>query len=397
MEIPEDYIYLDHNATTPMRPETIAEIQKALHVHGNPSSSHLLGQKSKELLKGYRKMVGDAFNVEPEFVVFTSGGTETNNTVIRLSVDRFLELGNNMKPVVFTSKMEHPSILNCLENLATNDIIEVKYFPINENGIVEYQNISNELLPRTALVTIMFANNETGVIQPVNDIFDHFKRKAIENGVTFQPIFHTDASQIIGRVPLPTPFAFDLMTVTGHKFGGPCSGALIATNNETIKALKRHPLFFGGGQEFGIRSGTENLPMIAGLAAAIKAAVENVADFDFVQELRNYFEKELEEKFNAKSFFETSPRLPNTASIVFPDLKITASELLEKCNTVFAASTGAACHANTVMASPCLVACGRTTEEAIRTVRFSLGQENTKSQIDKVVTTLNEQFSSLKT
>lgn len=139
---------------------------------------------------------------------------------------------------------------------------------IDKNGVVEYKNIPDDKLSRIALVSIMFANNETGVILPINDIFskfdgeknliqvlDYFKTKLNGNRPSFQPIFHTDASQIIGRVVLPTPFAFDVMTVTGHKFGGPCSGVLIATNDDMVKALKHYPLLFGGGQEFGIRSG----------------------------------------------------------------------------------------------------------------------------------------------
>ncbi|KAE9551576.1 hypothetical protein FO519_005220 [Halicephalobus sp. NKZ332] len=276
MLAPEDYIYLDHNATTPILPEVVEEVQKNLLIHGNPSSSHEIGLKAKSALGGYRKLVSEAFGIKTDFVTFMSGGTEVNNTIIHMSVENYWEKVGE-KPFVVTSEIEHPSILNPLKNLEKKGKL------------------------------------------------------------------------VIGRIPLQKPYSFDVITVTGHKFGGPAIAAMISTNSRVQSMLLNHPLLFGGGQEGGKRSGTENLPMIAGLSVAIDLALKSASDFDKVREVRDYLESQLLEKCPAKSFYSNSRRLPNTASITFPNMEITAGELLEECRGTFAASTGAACHADTVV------------------------------------------------
>uniref|UniRef100_A0A914P599 Selenocysteine lyase n=1 Tax=Panagrolaimus davidi TaxID=227884 RepID=A0A914P599_9BILA len=284
--------------------------------------------------------------------------------------------------------MEHPSILKLLEYLENQQKLLIHWMDISrETGIVQHETIPDEILKDTCLVTIMQANNETGVIQPVNEIFEYLKCKCIING--YLPIFHSDASQAIGRIGIEI---FDVITVTGHKFGGPCIAALLTKNTQFLNFFETNPFFYGGGQEFGYRSGTENLPMIAGLSVALESAAKNYNDFEKVSLLRDYLEKQLLEKFGAKSFYKNSSRLPNTASICFPSYPGLAADLLKKCENIFAASTGAACHSNGITISPCLLACGRSIEEASKTIRFSLGKENTKAQIDKVVEEIAKAF-----
>uniref|UniRef100_A0A914YPL1 Selenocysteine lyase n=1 Tax=Panagrolaimus superbus TaxID=310955 RepID=A0A914YPL1_9BILA len=290
-------------------------------------------------------MVSKCFQVPIHGVIYMSGGTEVNNTIINVAVDNWWDKFNTI-PYVITSKMEHPSILKLLEHLQKKHKLLIHWMDICPKvGIVEHQKISDKTLMQTCLITIMAANNETGVIQPVNEIFGDLKSKISKLHPTkYLPFFHSDASQALGRINISE--IFDMITVTGHKFGGPCIAALITKNEEFLKILQQNPFIFGGGQEGGYRSGTENLPMIAGLSVAIKWATENILDFKKVSQIRDYFEIELIKKFGAKSFYQNSVRLPNTSSICFPTYPGLAAEILEKCDKIFAASTGAACHSD---------------------------------------------------
>jgi cysteine desulfurase len=358
-------IYLDYNATTPVAKPVQEEINSALKEKwGNPSSGHRLGQMAKSALEYARAQVASLLNADPTEILFTSGGTESNNTVIMGVCQAISGKGRH----IITTRIEHPSLINpCLHLLEQGwDVSSVK---VNSQGIVDPLEIERALRPDTVLVSVMLANNETGAIQPVAVI----SQLARERGV----LVHTDAAQAVGKIQVDVRhLGVDYLSIAGHKLYAPKGiGALYCRKGAPLGQL-----MFGAGQEQGIRPGTEPVPLAAGLGAAC----------DFVaRDIKTEAERQtgLREKLYAELSKRSHPiirhgdpenTLPNTLSVSFVGKN--GAEILAQAPEIMA-STGAACHDRAIKVSHVLAAMGVSPEVAMGTIRLSLGRGTTESDI----------------
>lgn len=357
-------IYLDNNATTPVDPEVSDAIFSSLkRDFGNPSSSHLAGKKARETVEAARKDVADFLGCGADEVYFTSGGTESNNLAI-IGSAFFYKKGH-----VITSSIEHPSVLNAcrhLEMLGFN----VTYAGVDCDGIVDVEEIKRSLRKDTFLISIMHANNETGVIQPVEEIAAIAK--------THGAAFHIDAAQSIGKIQFSlTASPVDLMTVAAHKFYGPKGvGALY------VKAGTRVlPVLFGAGHEKGLRPGTENVAGITGLGKACRIGKSDIKlRIAHILKLRDNLMDNLLRLIPGLTINgHKTLRLPNTANITIPG--ISSYALVEKIKDRVAISTGSACHSGKQVPSQVLKNMGLSDEAALSSVRLSIGKDNTEEEI----------------
>jgi cysteine desulfurase len=340
--------YLDWNATAPLRPEAAAAIAEALALDGNPSSVHRRGRAARQLVERSREAVAALAGASADAVVFTSGGTEANHLAL---------LGCGRQRVL-TSAVEHSSVLQAAP--------DAERMPVDKNGIVELAALTALLAadPRPALVSVMRANNETGVTQPVAEI----ARIAHAHGA----LFHCDAVQVAGKMPLSlTETGADFLTLSAHKIGGPSGiGALVLAPDAEVT-----PLLRGGGQERNRRAGTENLAGIAGFAAA--ARVCDPAEYDRVRMLRDRLETVLPD---AVIVAGSVPRLPNTAAIAMPGVPAETQIIAFDLDGVMV-SAGAACSSGKVGPSHVLAAMGVPADIAHSTIRVSLGWSTTEAEI----------------
>ncbi len=352
-------IYLDHNATAPVKPEAIRVMAEAIQAGPlNPSSVHSAGRMARKIVEQARTKIATVFGAEGADVIFTSGGTEANNLAIC-----GLE-GYN----VMVSAVEHYSVLKPAR--------EAKIIPVGADGAVDLRELEI-ILKRSGgkcFVSIMLANNETGVIQPVREIarLTH----------DFGGIVHSDVVQAAGKIPVSLgDLGVDMMTVSSHKFGGPQgAGALIVK-----KEIAVSPMISGGGQEFGLRAGTENVPAIAGFGVAAELLPENLRRMEEIKVLRTYMEKEIKSfAEDAKIFGESAERLANTSCISMPNVKAEL-QLIEFDLAGICISSGAACSSGKVLVSHVLQAMGVAKPEAETAVRVSLGIDNTKAEIDEFI------------
>jgi cysteine desulfurase len=358
-------IYLDHNATTPVRPEVVDAMADCLAgPPGNPSSLHRFGQAARELREEARRRVARAVGCEPGSVVFTSGGTEADNLALR---------GVGASRIV-TVATEHEAVLETLEHLRAAGA-ETTVLPVEESGAVRIERIADSLRPGAALVSVMAANNETGVLQEVREIGELCRERGA--------LFHTDAVQCFGK----SPFSFrdlpvDLASISSHKIGGPKGvGALIVRDRVQLR-----PLVTGGGQERALRPGTENLPGIVGFGRAAELAgseLDNVRRR--LERLRERLEAGIRDAFpDCRINGEEVERLPNTTNVTLPGLDGEAMLVALDLEGV-AVSTGAACNAGASEPSHVLLAMGRTRDAAQSSLRFSLGPSTTPSEIEEVI------------
>ncbi len=356
-------IYLDNNASTPLDPEVIEEICSALRFYGNPSSSHRIGQHVRAMIERARGLVADAINASKDEIIFTSGGTESNNLAI---------LGmafSKGKGHIITSVIEHPSVMSPCRFLEEKGF-SVTYVGVNRNGIVDVEDIKKAIRSDTILITIMHANNETGIIQPIEEI----GLMAKQMGITF----HTDAAQTVGKIPVDIErLNVDMLTIVPHKFYGPKGvGALYIR-----KELRIKPILFGAGHERGLRPGTENLPGIVGAGKACELAKAYIKDR--VTRLRRLSETLYNELMTHLPHIsingDPERRLPNTINVCLGDVQST--DLVEVLRDSVAISTGSACHAGEKRPSPVLIAMGLSEKEALSSIRLSLGKDNTEAEI----------------
>jgi len=361
-------IYLDFNASTPIAPEVAEAMKPFLSQHfGNPSSQHWAGIPAKEAVEHARQQVAELLQCSPDEIVFTSGGSESNNHAIKGVFFALREKGNH----IITTQIEHPAVINpCrfLEKLGA----EVTYVPVDRHGRVDPQDIQRAITPRTILITVMHANNEVGTIQPIEEI----SKIARERGI----VFHTDAAQSVGKIVTKVDdLGVDLLSVAGHKLYAPKGiGALYIHKGTPIE-----PLIHGAGHESGRRAGTENVLLVVGLGKACEIAKSHVND-DGILELRNRFWKLLQDNFGEKVVLNGHPlhRLPNTLNVSF--VGKAGGEILSRLDGV-AASTGAACHSGSVELSPVLKAMGISNEVGMGAIRFSLGRTTTIQELERVV------------
>jgi cysteine desulfurase len=361
-------IYLDYNATTPHDPEVIEAMRPFFEDEfGNPSSSHWYGSKPKQAVNKARHQIASLLNGQPEEIIFTSGGTESNNLALKGSAEAFHHKGNH----IVTSQIEHPAVLEVCNFLETTGF-EVTYLPVDEFGLVRLEDLKAAMRKETILISIMHANNEVGTIQPIAEIAKLAKKHGL--------IFHTDAAQSVGKIPVDVNrLGVDLLTIAGHKVYAPKGvGALYIR-----QGLAPKKLMHGAGQEMAVRAGTENVLEIVGLGMACEIAERDLGkNMKHMQAMRDrLFEGVKKGCDPVKLNGHPQKRLPNTLSISFLDLE--ANRILDAIESEVAASAGAACHSDTVQISEVLKAMDVPLEWAKGTLRLTTGRMTTGQEIDK--------------
>jgi len=376
-------VYLDHCATTPLHPDVLTAMLPFLRdSFGNPSSIHALGRKAREAVEEARGRVAALIGANASEIVFTSGGTEANNLAIQGIARARKDRGNH----IITSAIEHHAVLKTCQYLERNGFT-VTYLPVDQHGIVNPEDVKKALTDKTILVSVMHANNEVGTIEPIHEI----GRIVTERGIPF----HTDAVQSAGKVPLNVKeMSVDLLSISAHKFHGPKGiGALYIREGISID-----PILYGGEQEKGIRSGTENVASVAGLGKACELARETVAvRMDEIRKMRDA----LQERISAavpglKINGHPVSRLPNCLSVSIPG--IMGETILRDLDARgIAVSSGSACTSHSVEISHVLAAMGLPEETAQGTVRLSLGIINTPDEIEYAAASFVEVVEKLKT
>lgn len=368
MELP---IYLDYNGTTPHHPEVIAAMRTFLEQEfGNPSSTHWYGIAPKRAVAKARAQVAALLNCSPQEIVFTSGGTESNNYAILGTALAKREIGNHL----ITSRIEHPAVLEVCKNLEIRGF-EVTYLPVDEFGMVSVTDVERAITPRTTLITIMHANNEVGTVQPIQEIAAVAKNAGV--------VFHTDAAQSVGKIPTDVQsLGVDLLSIAGHKLYAPKGiGALYIRDGIVLEKF-----MLGAGQEVGKRAGTENVLEIVGLGTACETASRDLEkNVRHLKKMRDLLHEGLMQlvpdalRLNG----HRDARLPNTLSLSFRGLE--ANRILEEIGLDVAASPGAACHSDAVTVSHVLEAMGLPLEWAKGTLRFSTGRMTSEREVKRAV------------
>jgi cysteine desulfurase len=374
-------LYLDYNATTPLDPAVMAALLPYLEEHfGNASSGHVYGQRAKDAVDQAREQVAALLNCAPDEVIFTSGGSESDNQAIKGIAFAQRERGNHL----ITSQIEHPAVLNTCRYLEARHGFHVTYLPVDGDGLVNPAAVEAAITPQTILITIMHANNEVGTLEPIAEI----GRLAREHGIAF----HTDAAQSVGKVPVwVADLDVDLLTIAGHKLYAPKGvGALYVRRGTMLD-----PLIHGAEHEAGRRAGTENVPYVVALGAACALAQEQLdTQAERWLVLRQRLLAGLEARIGpVKVNGHPERRLPNTLNICVPG--VIGEEALARATGV-AASTGSACHAGLTEPSPVLLAMGIEPALALGALRLSLGRWTTSEEIDAAVAQLSEAILALR-
>ncbi len=340
-------VYLDHNATAPLRPEARLAIDQAMGIVGNGSSVHAGGRAARRIIEDARRVVAALCAAQPDTVTFTSGGTEANN----------LALGATAMSRVLISAVEHPSVYDVADR--------PEIIPVDRDGIVDLDALENMLASDNtpALVSVMAANNETGVIQPIERVAEVTRR--------YGGIVHCDGVQAVGKIPLDVnSLGVHMLTISGHKIGGPAgSGALI-----NVDGLALSPLIRGGGQEKKLRPGTENLIGIAGFGAAAQVINDRgQAEIEKIRQWRDDLESAAKNRILGLEIVgQSAPRLPNTSALISPAIDSETQVMALDIDGV-SISSGSACSSGKVGASPVMVAMGFNDSQARSVIRVSLG------------------------
>ncbi len=370
-----DPIYLDYNATTPIDPEVAEAMEPFLHRHfGNPSSSHSFGVTANQAVSAARLQVANLLGAEPEEIVFTSGGTESNNMVIQGLARRLASQGRH----IITSSVEHPAVLEPCYVLEKDNFC-VTILPVDGGGRVNPESVGHAITSETTLISIMHANNEVGTIQPMAEI----AAVAREQGI----LLHTDAAQSVGKIPVrPDELGVDFLSLAGHKLYAPKGvGALYIRSGRHLDRL-----IHGASHESGRRAGTENVLGIVGLGKACGMVAEQLGvDFAHSETLRNRLWEGLSSRLaDLRRNGDPEACLPNTLSVSFRGIDATA--LLAEIGDRVAASAGAACHSEGVEVSSVLTAMQVPVDYAMGTVRFSVGRPTTEAEVDTAVQMVSE-------
>jgi cysteine desulfurase len=362
-------IYLDNNSTTPVDENVLlAMLPYFSQKYGNAASStHLLGAQSKDAVEVAREKIAKTIHCETQEIIFTSGATEAINLAIKGVYNTYHSKGNH----IITVETEHKAVLDSCKYLEKKGA-EITYLKVDENGLINLQELENAITEKTVLVSVMYANNETGVIQNIQEIskITHLKNT----------IFFCDATQAIGKIAVDVKQdGIDLMCLSAHKLYGPKGvGALYVSRKNPRVTLE--PIIHGGGHERGLRSGTLNTPGIAGLGKACDLITES----NEIEKLRDYFENSLTQLFGnlIKINGIKTKRLPNTSNISFP---FKAADFIRHTKNKLAVATGSACTSAENLPSHVLTAMGLSKETAEKSIRFSLGKYNTMEEIDEVI------------
>ena len=369
-------IYLDHGATTAVDERVLNKMIPYFNIsYGNPSSMYGIGRQNKMVIERARQEVAKVINCNPKEIYFTSCGSESDNLALKGIMYANKEKGKH----IITSKVEHPAIMNTCATLKRHGF-DITYLNVNKEGFVKLDELRNAIRNDTVLISIMFANNEIGTIQNIMEI----SKIAKENNI----IFHTDAVQAVGNIKIDVQkLGVDSLSMSAHKFYGPKGvGALYVRKDINIERIQD-----GGHQEKGMRSGTENVAGIVGLAEALKMAYKELDENNKkILENRNYFIEKIKENFKETTINgNLEHRLPGNINVTFKG-KDSLEILLKLDEYGICASSGSACSTGEDKPSHVLTAIGLSPEEAFSTIRFSLGKENIKEDIDYTISILSK-------
>ncbi|MFM8659399.1 MAG: cysteine desulfurase family protein [Candidatus Nitrosotenuis sp.] len=373
-------IYLDHAASTPIADSVLEEMMPYFKENfGNPSSIHRYGRIATKAIDSARKRIAELINSNPNEILFTSGGTESNNTALHGIMNQ------NKERQLVTSSIEHDAILEPCKKLESLGF-DVVYLAVDSAGMVDLAKLESTISEKTVLVSIMLANNEVGTIQPIKEIAQICKKHNV--------LLHTDAVQAIGKIPVDVKdLGVDLMSISSHKINGPKGiGALYIRRGVILD-----PFILGGGQENGMRSGTESVANIVGFGKACQIAKENLQNNRAnLQNLRDHLIQRISSELSHISVNgHPQIRLPNNAHFTF--LGVNGEDLIIKLDEHgIAASTGSACSVKTQKASHVLMAMGFTHEKITGSLRLTVGVSNTKSEIDQTVDVLKQVVAELR-
>ncbi|MBI5229072.1 cysteine desulfurase NifS [Candidatus Micrarchaeota archaeon] len=366
-------IYLDHAATTPVDPLVLKAMQPYFSKDfGNASSIHSFGREAKEALEQSREKIAKAIGATAEEIIFTSGGSESDNLALIGIAFKNQVRGNH----IITSSIEHPAVLSTCEYLAREGF-QVSYAPVDKEGIVKVEGIEKVLDGQTTVISVMHANNEIGTIQPIEEIAEIVKEKEV--------YFHSDAVQTLGKIPVDVnKFGVDLLSLSAHKIYGPKGvGALYVRKGTRIQ-----PIIFGGGHEKGLRSGTENVAGIVGFAKAVELANERLEEEANKQrKLRDKLIRGILEINDSWLNGHATKRLPNNVNVGFKYIE-GEGLVLYLDEKGISASTGSACSSHKLEPSHVLTAIGCKPEDAHGSLRLTLGRSNTEKDVDYVLEAL---------
>ena len=375
-------MYLDNSATTQVSEEVFEEMEPYfMEEFGNPSTLYKIGRESKKALNLARQRVADAINAKPDEIIFTSGGSESDNLAIKGIAFKFLNQGKH----IITTEIEHPAVKDTLNFLESFDF-KVTYLPVYENGIIKIEDLREVITPETILITIMHGNNEIGTIQPIEEIGKIAREKGI--------IFHTDAVQTFGKIEVDVEkLNVDLLSLSSHKINGPKGVGAIYIK----KGVRLVPLIHGGGQERGIRSGTENVPGIVGFGKACELAASQLDEhYEKLASIRDeLIEKVLTTIPEAYLNGDVEKRLPNVVNFRFKAIEGESLILLLDAKG-YQASTGSACSSNKLEASPVLTSLGLDPVDVHGSLRVSLAPESDEFDVDEFVATIQEAVARLR-
>ncbi len=370
-------IYLDHAATTPLRPEVYQAMKPYLTIrYGNPSSAYQLGEQSANAVAHAREQIANVLHASPEEIYFTAGGTESDNWALKGVVEYQKFKRRREQCHIITSCVEHPAVLNSAKNLETKGIM-VDYLTVNREGMVSVEEAVQRIRPATVLLSVMYANNEIGTIEPISELG--------EMAASYGVVMHTDAVQAFGQVPIDVKKEqIGLLSASSHKLGGPKGVGFLYVSKDCPLA----PFINGGGQEKGMRSGTENVAGIVGLGAASEFAGKTMHQkMEYTKKMRNYFWESVQKEIpsawlNGASVQEN--RLPGNLNITIPGMN--AAEVVARLDEkMIQCSTASACAANHMHPSHVLQSIGLGDDDARATLRFTLGEENTVKEIQYTV------------
>ena len=376
MRIMNKQIYLDHAATTDVLPEVRdAMLPYLSDDFGNASASYELGERAHLVLEEAREKIAHCIGAKPSEIYFTSGGSESDNWAIKNTAGEQKTIGKH----VITSKIEHHAILHSCEYLEQLGY-EVTYLGVDEQGIIDLQELQESITPQTTLISCMYGNNEIGTLQPIVEIGKIARRNHI--------YFHTDAVQVVGQLPIDLrQLPVDMLSASAHKFHGPKGvGFLYVRDGVMIPSF-----IHGGSQEMGKRAGTENVAGIVGMAKALTCSVNELSEVRRrIRYLRNYLvERVLKEIPDVRYNGHPGLRLPGNANFSFKGIEATTLLVLLEEDGIFA-SAGSACNTGKSRVSHVIEAIGVPEDYAAGTIRFTLGRENTKEEIDQTIESLKQ-------
>ena len=374
-------IYLDNAATTRMVPEAVeAMLPYFTEYYGNAGSIYRLGSESRKAVIQAKETIAATLGAEPNEIYFTSGGTESDNWALKAVYEAYREKGKH----IITSSIEHHAVLHSCEYLKRQGA-EITYLDVDADGLISVEQLKRAIRPDTILISIMYANNEIGTIQPVREVG--------EIAAAHDILFHTDAVQVYGQFPVDVEQChIDLLSASGHKFGGPKGAGFLYVS----KKAKIRSFLHGGQQERGRRAGTENVPGIVGMEAAVKRAYDTAdgkpaaGKLERVKMLRDYLISRIEQEIpGAKLNGHRTKRLPGNVNFSFEDVQGESALIMLDMKGI-CASSGSACTSGSLEPSHVLLAAGQPPELARGSLRMTLGEENTMEEMDTVVEALKE-------